>query len=125
MRTREEARIARNPGPGPCAHCGEPATCFGVYEDPSGPVERACDACCGHGNEDGWCESIREAGEAQIAGMPASGSVPIKCPHCPEAIDVSWRPGEATWSHRGAACADFELWKAMFVSEFVRPEARA
>lgn len=44
--------------PGPCAHCGEPAICFGVYEDSTQPAARACDSCCGHGNEDGWCKPI-------------------------------------------------------------------
>lgn len=56
--TRED-RQDRNPGPGKCEHCHErDAVCFGVYEDPEAPVERACDVCCAHGNEDGWCESI-------------------------------------------------------------------
>lgn len=44
-----------NPGPGPCGYCGKPATCYGVYENPCRPVTRACDDCCGHGREDGWC----------------------------------------------------------------------
>src|SRR5262249_24096588 len=39
-------------GPRECAHCGEPATCFGSYEDELHPAY-ACDECCGHGNEDG------------------------------------------------------------------------
>lgn len=51
-------RMRENPGPGECAHCGKPATCYGVYEDNAKPIERACDGCCGHGNEDGWCEPI-------------------------------------------------------------------
>jgi hypothetical protein len=36
-----------------CHICGEPAVCYGAYEvsDP----DFACDDCCGHGNEDGWC----------------------------------------------------------------------
>ncbi len=36
-----------------CA-CGKPATCWGSYEG-HGKPEFACDDCCGHGNEDGWC----------------------------------------------------------------------
>jgi protein gp37 len=36
-----------------CRGCGGPATCFGAYE--GGSPEPGCDACCGHGNEDGWC----------------------------------------------------------------------
>jgi hypothetical protein len=40
-----------------CAVCGEPATCIGAYE---GQTEEspACDACCGHGCEDGKCTPI-------------------------------------------------------------------
>lgn len=41
-----------------CAHCGKPATCAGRYEDCEGPIEFACDECCGHGNEDGWCRQL-------------------------------------------------------------------
>jgi hypothetical protein len=41
-----------------CAHCeAQPAVCFGRYED-AGEPEPACGACCGHGNEDGWCIPI-------------------------------------------------------------------
>lgn len=47
--------------PGPCAHCGKPATCFGKYESNTALVQRACDDCCAHGNEDGWCKPY-EAG---------------------------------------------------------------
>lgn len=40
-----------------CHVCGKPATCIGAYEGET--VERpACDSCCGHGNEDGWCRPI-------------------------------------------------------------------
>lgn len=37
-----------------CAHCGKPATCLGAYESEEN-LGLACDDCCGHGNEDGWC----------------------------------------------------------------------
>lgn len=47
-----------------CANChktpANDATCFGTYEDPAHPVEFACDECCGHSNEDGWCEQITD-----------------------------------------------------------------
>lgn len=43
-----------------CVICGKPASCFGVYEQPDQPIAFACDACCGHGNEDGWCKPIDE-----------------------------------------------------------------
>lgn len=42
-----------------CAHCGAPSTCVGSYEDHE-PVEGACDTCCGHGCEDGWCKQHDE-----------------------------------------------------------------
>ena len=40
-----------------CATCGERATCVGRYEDMT-EAEPACDACCGHGCEDGRCHRI-------------------------------------------------------------------
>lgn len=50
-----EARALRAQVP-KCATCDRPATCLGVYEDPSGDDPRyGCDVCCGHGNEDGTC----------------------------------------------------------------------
>lgn len=42
-----------------CHICGKPATCLGVYEGRDDqPRLAACDDCCGHGNEDGWCVPI-------------------------------------------------------------------
>jgi hypothetical protein len=40
----------------PCVSCGAPAACIGSYE--GNPIGAACNVCCGHGNEDGWCEPI-------------------------------------------------------------------
>jgi hypothetical protein len=41
-----------------CAQCERrDPVCFGRYED-EGPPAPACDRCCGHGNEDGWCKPI-------------------------------------------------------------------
>ena len=38
-----------------CPHCNaQPIVCVGRYEG-HGSVHGACDTCCGHGNEDGWC----------------------------------------------------------------------
>lgn len=49
-----------------CAECGKPATCFGSYEDR--PHAYACDACCGHGCEDGRCRPVvRSARPAAMA----------------------------------------------------------
>lgn len=48
-------------GPIACQCCEKkPATCFGVYEVMEQPITAACDDCCGHGNEDGWCRPIAE-----------------------------------------------------------------
>ena len=46
-----------------CAQCTQrPAVCFGAYEggEPNAGPAPACDACCGHGNEDGWCLPIAD-----------------------------------------------------------------
>lgn len=43
-----------------CHVCGKSATCIGNYEGAE-HYEPACDRCCGHGNEDGWCRPIPEA----------------------------------------------------------------
>lgn len=42
--------------PPTCAVCGKPATCIGWSSDAG--VFAACDDCCGHGNEDSWCEMV-------------------------------------------------------------------
>lgn len=43
-----------------CEHCNEkrPAACLGTYE--GGPVAYACDTCCGHACEDGWCVPLAD-----------------------------------------------------------------
>lgn len=48
-----------------CATCGKPATCFGVYEHHLG---YACDECCGHGCEDGFCEPLTNLCPSASAG---------------------------------------------------------
>lgn len=43
-----------------CEHCGErPAACLGRYEDMEEDAY-ACNVCCAHGCEDGYCEPIEE-----------------------------------------------------------------
>lgn len=51
------AEAMNRAGPRVCQDCGKPATCFGSYEDELHPAY-ACDACCGHGCEDGHCEPV-------------------------------------------------------------------
>lgn len=49
--------FAEAPGSGArCRECGKPATCYGEYEMCGEAY--ACDDCCGHGNEDGWCKPL-------------------------------------------------------------------
>lgn len=43
-----------------CSHCQQPAACFGRYEGARHGF--ACDGCCGHGNEDGWCVQLSDLG---------------------------------------------------------------
>ncbi len=54
-----------------CAHCPEerPAVCIGQY-DSMEHEDAACDECCGHGNEDGHCVSIREYIASTIVAKP-------------------------------------------------------
>lgn len=40
-----------------CATCGAAASCAGCYEDMV-DMEYSCDACCGHGCEDGLCYRV-------------------------------------------------------------------
>ena len=39
---------------GGCVMCGKPAVCFGFREG----FVLSCGTCCGHGDEDGWCEDL-------------------------------------------------------------------
>lgn len=52
--------------------CGKPATCIGSYEGHT-PIAPACDKCCGHGNEDGWCVPIADAAAKWERDSNASG----------------------------------------------------
>lgn len=61
-----------------CATCGQPATCFGAYEEATTPTF-ACDECCGHGNEDGWCGPFAEP---CACPPPALGDGPASCHRC-------------------------------------------
>jgi hypothetical protein len=55
----------------PCHVCGKPASCIGRYEG-HGDYAPACNACCGHGNEDGRCWPIPEAIK-QLSDMALRG----------------------------------------------------
>jgi len=64
-----------------CAHCGEPASCLGSYD--GAPEAYACDACCGHGNEDGKCVPLDGVSPATPQpGTKACGHRgPCECAH--------------------------------------------
>ena len=49
--------LAGSVAPLTCSGCGEPATCVGAYESEE-DLGFACDTCCGHGNENGWCVDL-------------------------------------------------------------------
>lgn len=53
-------RLLAGSDPLKCTHCGKVAKCFARYEE-HGPAALACDECCGHGNEDGWCVPLDRA----------------------------------------------------------------
>lgn len=78
-----------------CAHCGKPATCFGVYENPEGPIGFACDDCCGHGNEDGWCRAVNH--DADFCGC---GNHALFCPYNLQATEVTPLPYRVTDFYR-------------------------
>lgn len=44
------------------SNCRKPATCIGSYEGATA-TSAACDDCCGHGNEDGWCVALHSTAE--------------------------------------------------------------
>ncbi len=63
MKAAVDCIAVRNPA---CGCCERAATCVGAYE--GSLIDFACDECCGHGNEDGWCRPLpRGAGPAAVA----------------------------------------------------------
>ena len=90
-----------------CLHCGKPAVCHGSYEGQ--PVSYACDECCGHGNEDGWCYStyaegigppVNQGDEQMTEKLQprdgwgyARGSQVERCAHVTNGQQC-WRPGQ-------------------------------
>ena len=58
-----------------CYHCGDrPAACYGAYEG-SELAAGACDICCGHGNEDGWCIQIADLLEREALVLEVIATV--------------------------------------------------
>ncbi len=55
--------------PPACAVCGQPAACLGLYEDETQEAF-ACNACCGHGNEDGYCVPVEDLPVATWVATP-------------------------------------------------------
>ena len=44
------------------------------------------------------------------------GDKPVKCPHCPESVDVVWSPAGIALQHRGQACEHFAEWTRVFAT---------
>jgi hypothetical protein len=81
--------------------CSNPATCRGIYEG-EGPERAACDECCGHGNEDGYCNPLgarsdeldrimSELGSGDVDRKPAELN-PCPRPECPGLGHICRRP---------------------------------
>lgn len=49
-----------------CVSCGKPAACLGAYEGAE-VQEYACNVCCGHGCEDGYCSMLEGPPEPAYA----------------------------------------------------------
>lgn len=78
-RTEKLAMIRAATMPLTCdAGCGPP-TCAGAYEDPEAPLGFGCDVCCGHGNEDGWCERLEEV----VQEIFEPRGTPVPAPRAP------------------------------------------
>jgi hypothetical protein len=59
--TEEQLAVERACNAPMCQFCGLPAACHGSYE---GSVpDYSCSECCGHGQEDGWCELLEDETE--------------------------------------------------------------
>ncbi len=105
-----------------CDFCGATATCLGAYESDEN-LGFACDTCCGHGNEDGWCvrigvnashaenrrlrKALREIGhdcmvstsEAEVLDEIASVVDAALAATEPEVCRCRWSEDEAAWVH--------------------------
>lgn len=57
--------------------------------------------------------------------IAASGRIPLKCPDCPEVIDVSWSPHGLACAHRGTPCASFPQLVRESVLALIDSNARA
>lgn len=77
--------------------CGQPATCYGAYKGDKKPCY-SCDACCGHGNEDGQCKPIRRRPPA-----PGAAGMRITTP-CPECGSTNRRLETPSFDNRSAEC---------------------
>jgi hypothetical protein len=69
-----------------CANCPKPAACVGTYEDSEGPLAFACDDCCGHGNEDGFCYRLADAPDSPNRALAAPVSAPVVPPPTQKAL---------------------------------------
>jgi len=81
-----------------CYHCGDrPASCYGAYEG-SELAAGACDICCGHGNEDGWCIQIADMLERETLVQEV-----IAAHAACSALASPWSPSERAQRQRQEA----------------------
>ena len=81
-----------------CYHCvSKPATCIGAYENAEIPAP-ACDECCGHGNEDGWCIPTADLAEREplVREVIAAANAPVS-PRWADRVSLAARK-LADWS---------------------------
>lgn len=71
-----------------CEICEAPAACIGCYD--ADEFSPACDACCGHGNEDGCCIRCTADEPCQHCedGAPCAAIRLLTRPRLPEESDV-------------------------------------
>lgn len=80
-----------------CLICGDPATCIGRYEG-HGPVSTACDTCCGHGNEDGWCVPVERVSRMRRSADHPDPSTRREEPNTGTGYDMSTTDAAPTGS---------------------------
>lgn len=75
-----------------CDLChARPSTCRGAYDGAALP-SFACDACCGHSNESGWCELL-PAPATRLDKRGQAATTAIQPPCCDHQDSDPHRPG--------------------------------
>jgi hypothetical protein len=100
-----------------CAFCGQPAGCFGQYADHDKGF--ACDECCGHGNEDGWCVDIETL---KASCIPVAPPEPVADAELPELTAEERAVFDAIPADAVSHWKNGEMWDG---SKWVTPEPEA